>query len=500
VIELAHRPIAAVLVSLLAVPLIVASRRRPALRETWTFLAAAIKLALVASMLPTVVAGGRIDTTPLELAPGFALHLRADAFGIVFATLASALWLITSVYSVGYMRAGREPRQTGYFVAFAVCLSATIGIALAANLVTFLVFYEVLTVATYPLVVHSRSEEAKRAGRRYLAYTAAAGQALLVAVVWTAAIAPGEELRAGGFLAGRAGSTTLISIFALFMIGCGAKAALLPLHGWLPDAMIAPTPVSALLHAVAVVKAGVFGCLRIVGWVFGIDLMSKLGLDVALAVLAATTILVGSIRALDQNELKRRLAYSTVSQLSYIVLGAALGSAPAIAGAVFHMVAHGFMKITLFFCAGAIHTRHHLSRVSELRGLGRRMPLTFGAFTLAALGLAGTPLVAGFVSKWQLGLGALAASQPVYVAVLLLSGVLNLAYFFPIVRAAYFDGPGGAEIQEAGILITGPLLVTAAAALLLGIFPDAVASFHSLAWQVAGEIAWSPVHLAGGAP
>jgi multicomponent Na+:H+ antiporter subunit D len=494
------RPLLAVLVSLAAVPLILLSRRRPDLRETWTFLAAAVKLALVVSMLPAVLAGHSVETTPMAIAPGFALHLRADAFGMVFALLASSLWLVTSLYSVGYMRGSRQPRQTGYFAAFAVCLSATLGIAFAANLVTFLIFYELLTVATYPLVVHGRSEAAVRAGRKYLAYTLAAGQCLLVAVVWTATIAPGQELQPGGFLAGRASPAALRVLFALFIAGCGAKAALMPLHGWLPDAMVAPTPVSALLHAVAVVKAGVFGCVRIVGWVFGVDLLHQLGVDGVLAVVAATTILLASLRALGEPHLKRRLAYSTISQLSYIVLGAALGSAPAVAGAVFHIAAHGVMKITLFFCAGAIHVRHHLENVRDLAGLGRRMPITMGAFTLGALGLAGTPMLAGFVSKWYLGSGALAASQPVFLGVLLVSGLLNFAYFFPIVRSAFFDGPPASRLEEAGAALWVPLALTAAAALALGLLPDAGLSLHRLAWQAAHEVVAAPLRLAGAAP
>jgi multicomponent Na+:H+ antiporter subunit D len=496
--ELASRPLAAILVSLIAASLILLSGRRPNLREIWTFLAAGIKFALIVSMLPSVLAGEIIEIAPLELVPGFALHLRADAFGMVFALLASTLWLVTSIYSVGYMRAGRQPRQTIYFAAFAVCVSASIGIAFAANLITFFLFYELLTIATYPLVVHRQSEEAVRAGRKYLAYTLISGQCLLVAVAWTAAIAPGRELQPGGFLSGLASPLALRVLFALFIVGIGAKAALMPLHGWLPSAMVAPTPVSALLHAVAVVKAGVFGCVRIVGWVFGVDLLQQLGLDVVLAAVAATTILLASVKALSEGHFKRRLAYSTVSQLSYIVLGAALGSAPAIAGAVFHIAAHGFMKITLFFCAGAVYTRHHVDRISQLAGLGRRMPMTFGAFTLGALGLSGMPLIVGFISKWQLGRGALAAGHPVFVGVLVLSGVLNLAYFFPIIKTAFFDGKATTRLEEAPATLWAPLAFTALVGLILGVAPNFALSFYDLAWQVAGEIVTGPVRMVGG--
>ena len=451
-------------------------------------------------MLPDVLRGVAYDTRPLEIVPGFALHLRTDPMGMVFALLASALWIVTSLYSIGYMRSGGYKHQTGYYASFAVCVSSAIGIAFAANLVTFFVFYEILTVATYPLVVHRRTDEAVAGGRKYLAYTLVAGQLLLVAIVCTAMIAPGTEFTAGGFLAGRATDGVLRGLFVLFIAGVGVKAAIMPLHGWLPAAMVAPTPVSALLHAVAVVKAGTFGCLRIVGFVFGVDLMRELGLDVMLAFAAGLTIVLGSLRALGEDHLKRRLAYSTVSQLSYIVLGAALGSLHALVGAVFHIAAHGFMKITLFFCAGSIYTKTHKEYIRDMAGLGKSMPVTFGAFTIGALGLAGMPLIAGFVSKWNLGLGALEALHPVYVGVLVLSGVLNFAYFFPIVWTGFYGGsPGPFSFKEAGPLLWVPLSITAIVSVVLGVAPDAVLSFYRLAWLAAESIVMeAPVMMAGG--
>jgi multicomponent Na+:H+ antiporter subunit D len=280
---------------------------------------------------------------------------------------------------------------------------------------------------------------------------------------------------------------TVIGLFALFMVGVGAKAAIMPLHGWLPEAMVAPTPVSALLHAVAVVKAGAFGCLRVVGFVFGVDQLRAVGADTVLAVLAAATILFGSFRALGETHLKRRLAYSTVSQLSYIVLGAALGSVAALAGAMFHIAAHGFMKITMFFCAGAIHTASHRDDVTQLDGLGRQMPITMTAFAIGAAGLAGTPLLAGFVSKWNLGLGALAAGHGVFIAVLVVSGLLNLAYFFPIVYDAFFK-PAYGEVEPERLMLTAPLAATALAALLLGVAPDIGVGFYQLAWSAATSV------------
>jgi multicomponent Na+:H+ antiporter subunit D len=491
VLSPADRLLAAVLVSLVAAGLIALSGRRPNIREAWTFAAAFLELAFVASLLPRVLAGEVVETLPLGLVPGVALHLRADAFGLLFALVASGLWLLTSVYSVGYMREGRYGHQTGYFASFAVAISATIGVAFSANLITFFIFYEILTLATYPLVVHFRSGEALAAGRKYLVYTLVAGQALLMAAVWVQTIAPDATFQPGGFLAGRAAPPALVLLFLLFIVGVGVKAAIMPLHGWLPAAMVAPTPVSALLHAVAVVKAGAFGCVRVVGYVFGVDLLRDLGIDQVLAVAASITILAASIRALGEGHLKRRLAFSTISQLSYIVLGAALGSSAALAGAMFHIAAHGLMKITLFFCAGAIYAKTHVEQIADLGGVGRRMPVTMGAFTLCAFGLAGIPPMAGFLSKWNLGVGALESGHPWFLAVLVASGLLNFGYFFPIVYAAFFGARGPVRYDDNGPLLTLPLALTALAALGVGVYPNLGLSLYELAWQAARDTAAS---------
>jgi multicomponent Na+:H+ antiporter subunit D len=496
------RPLLAILVSLVAAGLILLCGRRPNLREAWTFIAAIGKFSLVLSLVPLVVHGGTVESTRLDLVHGLALHLRVDLFGLIFALLASALWIVTSVYSVGYMRGGHYTHQTGYFASFAVCVSAAIGIAFSANLMTLFIFYEILTLATYPLVVHDRTDEAIAGGRKYLVYTLCAGQCLLIAIVWTHAIAPGEPFQPGGFLAGKAPFGVLAVLFTLFILGVGVKAAIMPLHSWLPAAMVAPTPVSALLHAVAVVKAGTFGCVRVVHYVFGVNLLRDMGADVVLASAAAITILLASIRALGESNLKRRLAYSTVSQLSYIVLGAALASTAAVAGAMFHIVAHGFMKITLFFCAGAIYIKTHKLEIPDLAGLGRQMPITFGAFTLGALGLAGTPFFVGFVSKWNLGLGAVQAGHPIFLAVLVTSGLLNFAYFFPIVYSAFFGQPEQQiRYSEASALLWLPLAITAAISLILGVAPNAGPAFYALAWHAAERaVSGATQMLAGGMP
>lgn len=483
---LAYRPLWAVLISLLAAALIMLSGARyPKLRETWTILAAVGKVLLVCSMLPAVLAGKMLEVEPFKVAQGISLHLRADTTGMIFAVLASLLWLVTSFYSIGYMKTQDKTHQTGYYASFAVCLSATMGIAFAANLLTFFVFYEILTIATYPLVVHQRNEESIAAGRKYLIYTLVAGQLLLMGIVWTQIVAGNGDFRPGGFLAETASSGSLQLIFLLMILGTAVKAGVMPLHGWLPAAMVAPTPVSALLHAVAVVKAGAFGIVRIVGFVFGPELLGQLGVAQILAWFAAFTIIVSSLIALAQDNLKKRLAFSTVGQLSYIVLGCSLLTPWGLLGGLYHLVAHALMKITLFFCAGAIYTTTHLTKVSELKGIGRQMPYTMAAFTVGSLGIIGLPFIVGFISKWNLALGALEAGQGIYVGVLVISALLSAAYFLPIIYQGFFKKPEGALAEhhygEADKLMLIPLLLTAAASFVLGVFPNAGGHLYDLA-------------------
>ncbi len=485
------QPLLAVLVSLVAAGAIVASDRRPRLRETWTLAAAAVKFALVLGLLPGALAGRAAAVTLFEIAPGVSLSLRADPLGVFFALVASGLWVVTSVYSISYMRAGGEANQTRYFASFAVCLSATIGVAFSANLLTFLIFYEILSLATYPLVIHKETPEALAAGRKYLAYALTAGGLLLVATAWTWQVAGTLEFRPGGILAqSGAGPGAIRAIFLLALAGVGVKAGIMPLHGWLPSAMVAPTPVSALLHAVAVVKSGVFGVVRLVGFVFGPELMQALGLATVLAVFAGATVVLASLLALRQDNLKRRLAYSTVGHLSYIVLGVALLSLSGFSGALMHLANHATMKITMFFCAGAISVSLKKKNVSELDGVGRDMPWTMAAFTIAALGLAGVPPVNGFVSKWLLCLGTLEASELLGLVVLLLSGLLNAAYFFPIVHRAFFrPSRDPARGREAPASMVIHIVVVAVLSVGLGFFPDL---FFDLATAVTAGVLAGP--------
>lgn len=484
------RPLWVVLVTPLAALLILASKDRPNLREFWTFAASFIQLGLVLSMLPAVLKGKVFDVVVLELTSGFDLQLKTDALGMMFALVAAILWVVTSLYSVGYMRTLKEKHQTGFYASFALCICAAMGLAFSGNPLTFFLFYEILTLATYPLVVHKRTDKAIITGRKYLAYTLSAGLALLLATGWSHLVVPAQDFVPGGFLTiDSASPMALIGIFVLFIAGVGVKAGIMPLHAWLPAAMIAPTPVSALLHAVAVVKAGVFGVIRVCGYVFGMDTLRELGVALPLAALAGITIIVASVIALTQDNLKRRLAYSTIGQLSYIVLGVALLSGAGVTGAVMHIVNHAFMKITLFFCAGAIYAHLHLENISDMKGLGKAMPWTMAAFGVGAVGLAGIPPFPGFVSKWWLGTGALQADQVVFVFVLVGSSLLSVIYFFPIVFSAYFkQNPAFVARNEAPFALLAPPLFTAAASIVLGLFPDIGGSFWSLAAEVSEHL------------
>ena len=478
----------ALLPSALAVVLIVLSRQRPAVRETWSILAAIAQSATVMAMIPSALSGTILVWSPLTLVEGVPFVLRADPLGVFFGTVASVLWVLTTVYSIGYTRALREHAQTRYFAAFALSLFATVGLALAGNFVTFFGFFEILTVATYPLVIHKETEEAARAGRVYLAYTLTAGAALLGAVAGIHALAGRTDFEPGGILAGSGATPAVLwGLFILCLLGCGVKAAVVPLHTWLPIAMIAPTPVSALLHAVAVVKAGVFGLARVAGFIFGPQLLRDMGAAEILVALALATILLGSLAALVQDNLKRLLAFSTVSQLSYIVLGVSLGGADAFAGGVLHIASHGLLKITMFFCAGALYVAAGVERVSQMDGIGRRMPITMTAFATAAFLLAGLPPGLAFASKWQLVRGAVDAHAWLAVATLSASTVLNIAYFAPIVGRAFRRGTG-APVREAPLPMLAPLVITAAAGLLLGIDPDAGVRLWSLARGVAASV------------
>jgi multicomponent Na+:H+ antiporter subunit D len=448
---------------------------------------ATLKLVLILIMDIGIYFGHTYEIR-IPLLGGLELLLNGDPLSALFASLSSVLWFLTTIYAVGYLE--DSPNRSHFFGYFSLCVTVTIGIALAGNLITFLLFYEMLTLTTYPLIIHRGTARALRAGRNYLIYTLSGGAVFLFGVAWLQTVAGATDFTTAGFsphlLADHHDELTMI--FGLLIIGVGVKAALVPLHGWLPQAMVAPAPVSALLHAVAVVKAGAFGIVRIVLDVYGIDNALRLGLLPPLTIAAAITILYGSLRALQQDDLKRRLAFSTVSQVSYIVLGVSMADQPlALIGGLVHLVHQGLMKITLFFCAGNLAETLGIHRISEMNGVARRLPLTMAAFTVGALGMIGIPPTVGFISKWYLGLGGLASSNWWVIGVLVASSLLNAGYFLPIVTAAWFGKQAGPWPEDRGHgrletewMILLPPLITAFIVMAVGAVANA--QFSPLAW------------------
>ncbi|UCB49151.1 MAG: monovalent cation/H+ antiporter subunit D family protein [Deltaproteobacteria bacterium] len=478
------KPLLAVLVSLLITPLLVTSRS-PNVREAWTFVAAVVKFLIVVSMLPAVLRGAEIIYTVAEVIPGVAIKFRVDAMGMLFALVSSSLWIVTSAYSIGYMRGLNEHSQTRYFCYFAFALSATIGVAFSANLLTLYLFYEMLSFATYPLVTHHQDKEARSSGRKYLLYIVGTSIGLVLpAMLISYDLAGTLEFAKQGFLAGT-GSKSLMAFLMVLLIFGFAKVAIMPLHSWLPAAMVAPTPVSALLHAVAVVKVGAFSVLRVITGVFGADLLLSLHLGTVICYIAAFTIVVASLIALSQDELKRRLAFSTIGQLSYIVLGVALLSPMGMIGGMTHIAMHAFGKITLFFCAGAIAVATGKKYISQMVGIGKRMPITMTAFFIGSLSVIGLPPTGGFFSKWYMVLGTLQAGQWPMLIVLLGSSLLNAAYFLPIVYKAFFcteeESMFDNKMEEAPPWCLVPLVLTAVCSIVLFFYPTPFLNLAQLA-------------------
>ncbi len=448
-----------------------------------------VKLLCVGLMLFGVSRGDDFRFA-LPFLPGAPLVLHGDALSLLFVALSSLLWLATTVYAIGYLE--DSPLRSRFFGYFSLCVSATVGLALAGNLITFLLFYELLTLATFPLVVHTGTPAALRAGRVYLAYTIGGGTLVLMGAALLHALAGTPEFTAGGYLEALADehSLSLQLAFCLLIAGLGVKAALIPLHSWLPRAMVAPAPVSALLHAVAVVKAGAFGIVRVVYDVYGVNTATLLRLTEPLLLLAAATVVYGSVRALQQQELKRRLAYSTVSQVSYITLGVALIGPVAVIGGLVHLVHQGVMKVTLFFCAGTFAETLGIHKIRDLNGVGRRMPWTAAAFTIGALGMIGIPPIAGFVSKWYLALGALEVGKDWVLWTLILSSLLNAAYFLPPLYRIWFlplpaqwprEHHWPRQRFETHWMLLLPPLFTALLSLLMGLLAGSMIS--PLAWS-----------------
>ncbi len=477
--------LATLLLPLIGAAGIVATGRNPNLREGVTLVTASLIAILVVVIASRFMNGEQFALTVTEPLPGIAIAFKIEALGMLFALVAGLLWLVTSVYAIGYMRGHHEKNQTRFFAAFAIAISCTLAIAFSDNLFTLFLFYELLTLSTYPLVAHAGTPEAKRGGRVYLGILLGTSIGFfLLAILVTWFVSGSVDFQQGGILAGKLDPAWAGLLYALFLFGIG-KAALMPFHRWLPAAMVAPTPVSALLHAVAVVKAGVFTLLKVTIYIFGSDFILSNNVTGGLIWIAAATILFASMIAMTKDNLKARLAYSTVSQLSYIALGAMLASKSGLVGASMHIVMHAFAKITLFFAAGAIFVATHKKLVSELNGLGRAMPITFAAFLIGALSIIGLPPFGGMWSKWYLGLGAAETAQLLLLAVLMISSLLNIVYLLPIPIRAFFSKPASGEhytkIAEAPKTILLAMIVTSTACVILFFYPDPIYQLANLA-------------------
>ena len=480
------KPLYAVLTALIGAILVSMAGRKPNFRESLSTVAAVIMFLIIASMVPDVLAGKMLKCTVFDILPGLSLTFRVDAFSMIFALAASFLWIIAVFYSMGYMRGLKEHAQTRFNTCFALSLFGAIGVAFSDNLFTLYLFYEIVSVCTYPLVAHHQDKEGYAGARKYIVYltTTAKGfvlPAMILIYVLTGNLDFATNISTG--ILPPDVNSTLVTILYICCIFGFAKNGIMPFHHWLPGAMVAPTPVSALLHAVAVVKVGVFSTTRVMLYVFGVDTMSALNLGIPTAYFVSFTILMASIIALSKDNLKARLAYSTVSQLSYIILGVALLTPTAIEGGLIHIANHAFSKITLFFCAGAIYVAAHKKNISEMGGLGRTMPFTFAAFGIASLSMIGAPPVAGFVTKWKLLVGTMEMeSHDVGILlVLLASTLLNVAYFAPVTYKAFFGKrPPGEKyegIKEAPLAMVIPIMIAAIISIFIGIFPGFMMKF-----------------------
>ena len=454
------------------------------LREGISCVSSLLLLFIVGSMIPQVLGGKTLVLHMFTILPGVTVTLRADSMSMIFALVASSLWTIAVFYSMGYMRGLKEHAQTRFNACFALAIFGAIGVAFSDNLFTMYLFYEIVSICTYPLVAHHQDAEGYNGARKYIVYLTTTAKAFLLPAmiliyVLTGTLDFASDIRTGIFPAGVNG--VLVTMLYIFCIFGFAKNGIMPFHHWLPGAMVAPTPVSALLHAVAVVKVGVFCTTRVMLYTFGTDTMHALNLGIPTAYFVSITVLVASIIALSKDNLKARLAYSTVSQLSYIILGVALLTDPGIQGGLIHIVNHAFSKITLFFCAGAIYVASHKKYISEMEGLGKTMPFTFAAFGIASLSMIGAPPVAGFITKWNLLIGSVEAHQLGILLILIASTMLNAAYFAPITYKAFFGKRPAGEpftgIKEAPLSMLIPILIACTVSVLLGIFPNFMLQF-----------------------
>ncbi len=474
------KPVIIILIPIITAILNLLTGKKPDLRETISVIGGLLTCGCVLSLIPLILQGGTIEYTLTTILPGISVKFRIDAIGLIFAGTSSFLWIPASFYCVGYMRGLDEHAQTRFYTCYSLTIGAAVGVAFSASFFTMYLFYEIVSICTYPLVMHHQDKEGYEGSRKYLVYLMGTSKgfllpALALVYIMTGTLDFTAQGIAGGIFPADVNHLLVTAVYVLCLFGF-AKAAIMPLHSWLPSAMVAPTPVSALLHAVAVVKVGVFTICRSMLYLFGTDLLARLNLGIFTAYFVSFTIILASVIALTKDNLKARLAYSTVSQLSYIILGVALLSPDGIIGGLIHIPNHGFSKITLFFCAGAIMVATGKKNISELKGIGWRMPFTMGAFALASLSMIGVPPVCGFVSKWYLLLGSMETGSILVMVVLLASSLLNAAYFMPIIYKAFFQRPDSSAayepIKEASLFMVVPLCLTAFGSLVFGFYPD----------------------------
>jgi multicomponent Na+:H+ antiporter subunit D len=480
----------AVMIPLGAVFGIVALGHSPNLREGVSLTASLVLICITVSLYKLTDMGVAVSWEGLQILPGLTLFFNIEPLGMLFSLIASFLWLLTTVYSIGYMRGHQEQNQTRFYVCFAIAISSAMGISYAGNLFTLFIFYEILTLSTYPLVTHAGTEKAKLGGRVYLGILLTTSILfLLLAIIGTWYIAGTIDFQAGGVFDQRHTFAAAV-LLPLYVFGIG-KAAIMPFHRWLPAAMVAPTPVSALLHAVAVVKAGVFSVLKVSTYVFGFDMLSRLPTTEFLLYLAGASVLIASLVAMKQDNLKARLAYSTVSQLSYITVGALLANSAGALGGAMHIGMHAFGKITLFFCAGAIMVASHKTEISDMHGLGRRMPVTMAAFFVGSLSIIGLPPCGGTWSKWYLMIGTIETDKLVLMVVLMASSLLNIAYLLPIPIKGFLypdpdAGDGLSPVREAPLPSLVALSLTAVGCIVLFIYPQPLYELGTHFLEAAG--------------
>ncbi|AWB66434.1 cation:proton antiporter [Saccharobesus litoralis] len=485
----------AIIIPLVGAFILLLADKQPNIREAITLTTATLLFTVVLSIADNTFNRVDMQTQWLELFPGVGLSFVVEPLGVLFALVASFLWIITTIYAIGYMRGHHEKNQTRFFFCFALAISSVMAICFSGNLITLFVFYEILTLSTYPLVTHAGTNAAKKGGRTYLGVLLSTSIAfLLFAVIGTWAVTGSVDFQAGGIVQDVDNKFILALLLVLFCYGIG-KAAIMPFHRWLPAAMVAPTPVSALLHAVAVVKAGVFSILKVVIYIFGFESLKDIPTTDIMLYIGAATVLLSSLIAMTKDNLKARLAYSTVSQLSYIVVGALLASPIAATGAALHIATHAVGKITLFFCAGAIMVASHKKNISEMVGLGRTMPITMAAFAIGAISIIGLPPMAGTWSKWFLTIGALEADKQIIAAVLIVSSLLNIAYLLPIPIKAFFakseDGVSSwcrSDVKEAPLPSLIALGITSVGCFALFFYPQPLIELINLIPSISGSL------------